>query len=78
MCFVMQAYCTGQTGRSEPSFGRRRRAVDEDQVVDGKDHDEDGERIRVQQELVATNGTEEEEQVREMIEVRAIFERKHH
>ena len=64
-----QAYCTGQTGRSEPSFGRRRRAVDEDQVVDGKDHDED--EVRVQQELAATNGTEEEEQVREMIEVRS-------
>jgi len=51
----LQAYCTGHAGRNEPSFGRRKRELNEtDYVEDQKD---------------ATNTTEEEEQVREMIEV---------
>ncbi|KAJ1525654.1 hypothetical protein ONE63_008872 [Megalurothrips usitatus] len=62
------AYCTGQAGRSEPSFGRRRRAVD-DADQDQEDDGDDDQGVRVQQEGASTNGTEEEEQVREMIEV---------
>ena len=55
MHVCLQAYCTGHAGRNEPSFGRRRRDVNEtDYVEDQKD---------------AKNSTEEEEQVREMIEV---------
>jgi hypothetical protein len=51
----LQAYCTGHAGRNEPSFGRRKRELNEtDSIEDQKD---------------ATNTTEEEEQVREMIEV---------
>jgi hypothetical protein len=51
----LQAYCTGHAGRNDPSFGRRKREVNEtDYLEDQKD---------------ATNTTEEEEQVREMIEV---------
>jgi len=54
-CVYLQAYCTGHAGRNEPSFGRRKRELNEtDYVEDQKD---------------ATNTTEEEEQVREMIEV---------
>ncbi|XP_046985731.1 uncharacterized protein LOC124555752 [Schistocerca americana] len=55
------AYCTGHSGRSEPSFGRRKRDVT----------NETGE---VEENDQYKNGTEEEEQVREMIEV---FESRH-
>ncbi|XP_063218677.1 uncharacterized protein LOC134528938 [Bacillus rossius redtenbacheri] len=55
------AYCTGHAGRSEPSFGRRRREVAADspaeQVAEVDEADE------------ASNSTDEEEQVREMIQV---------
>ncbi|KAK3909265.1 hypothetical protein KUF71_003864 [Frankliniella fusca] len=60
------AYCTGQTGRSEPSFGRRRRAAEES---DQDDHDDEPEHRVVQEGAANSNGTDDEEQVREMIEV---------
>jgi hypothetical protein len=51
----LQAYCTGHAGRNEPSYGRKKREINEtEQVEDQKD---------------AVNSTEDEEQVREMIEV---------
>ncbi|KAJ9583139.1 hypothetical protein L9F63_022518, partial [Diploptera punctata] len=56
------AYCTGHAGRNEPSFGRRRRQVNETAEVENQSEGN-------------INGTEEEpEQVREMIEV---FESRH-
>jgi hypothetical protein len=51
----LQAYCTGHAGRNEPSYGRKKRDLNETEQAEN------------QQE--ATNSTEEEEQVREMIEV---------
>ncbi|KAL1455022.1 hypothetical protein WDU94_009145 [Cyamophila willieti] len=53
------AYCTGHSGRNEPSLGRKRREIaniNDDAVV-------------VNSEGKTKNGTEDEEQVREMIEV---------
>lgn len=52
-----QAYCTAPSGKNEPSLGRRRREVDSDSAATDGD-------------MKADNSTEEEEQVREMIEVR--------
>ncbi|KAK7863129.1 hypothetical protein R5R35_002011 [Gryllus longicercus] len=52
------AYCTGHAGRSEPSFGRKKRETNE---TDYDDKPENSEK--------SLNGTDEEEQVREMIEV---------
>ncbi|PNF26529.1 hypothetical protein B7P43_G13971 [Cryptotermes secundus] len=49
------AYCTGHAGRNEPSFGRKKRELNETE--------------QMEQQKDATNSTEEEEQVREMIEV---------
>ncbi|XP_059489050.1 uncharacterized protein LOC132204524 isoform X3 [Neocloeon triangulifer] len=51
------AYCTGHTGRSDPSFGRRRRDVNGTvELTDSNGNNN-------------INGTEEEEHVREMIKV---------
>jgi len=71
------AYCGG-TGRSEPSFGRRRRDVNNDTLTDENvtssitvtDGDTDNVTV-VNEGLVNEEGEEEEEQeyVREMIEV---------
>lgn len=75
------AYCSGGTGRSEPSFGRRRRDVNNDTVAD-----EDAESPITMMDDDSTNASatifnatdttsdkldkeEEEEYVREMIEV---------
>lgn len=54
-----QAYCTAPSGKNEPSLGRRRREVESDSAVLDAD-------------MKAENSTEEEEQVREMIEVHFI------
>lgn len=54
-CIYLQAYCTGHAGRNEPSFGRKKRELNETEQIE---HQKD-----------AANSTEEEEQVREMIEV---------
>lgn len=53
-----QAYCTGHAGRSEPSFGRRKREVE---------NDESGQLSNSSKS--ENNTAEDEEQVREMIEV---------
>lgn len=55
-----QAYCTAPSGKNEPSLGRRRREVGSDSAVLDAD-------------MKAENSTEEEEQVREMIEVHSII-----
>ncbi|XP_054280861.1 uncharacterized protein LOC128998659 isoform X2 [Macrosteles quadrilineatus] len=51
------AYCTAPSGKNEPSLGRKRREVDSEPSTE------------VVEEGKADNSTEEEEQVREMIEV---------
>ncbi|XP_046683736.1 uncharacterized protein LOC124369721 isoform X2 [Homalodisca vitripennis] len=51
------AYCTAPSGKNEPSLGRRRREVESEPVADALE------------EIKSDNSTEEEEQVREMIEV---------
>lgn len=55
--FVFQAYCTGPSGREHPSLGRRRREADENEysVVPSE----------------SVNATDEEEHLREMIEVKS-------
>lgn len=71
------AYCSGGTGRSEPSFGRRRRDVnndtlaDEDVISSITVTDDDTNNVTVVDEgLMNEEGEEEEEEyVREMIEV---------
>lgn len=71
------AYCSGGTGRSEPSFGRRRRDINNDTLADEDVMssiivtDDDVNNVTIVDEgLVNEEGKEdEEEHVREMIEV---------
>lgn len=75
------AYCSGGTGRSEPSFGRRRRDVNNDTVADEDgvspitvtDGDSNNASTTIFNATDAENdqldNEEEEEHVREMIEV---------
>ena len=58
--FMFQAYCTGHAGRNEPSFGRRKREVNETEV-------------EYQNEANVNSTEEEPEHVREMIEVSYIL-----
>jgi len=72
-------YCSGGTGRSEPSFGRRRRDVNNDTLTDENvvmssitvtDGDNANNMTVVDEGLVNEEREEEEEEyVREMIEV---------
>jgi len=72
------AYCSGGTGRSEPSFGRRRRDVNNDTVANEDEMSPiiDGDFNNTSTIFNTTDATsdeldneEEEEHVREMIEV---------
>lgn len=73
------AYCSGGTGRSEPSFGRRRRDINNDTVADEDEMppitvmDGDANNATILNESGVVDdepeNEEEEEYVREMIEV---------
>ncbi|KAG5675930.1 hypothetical protein PVAND_005787 [Polypedilum vanderplanki] len=73
------AYCNNLNGRSEPSFGRRRRSINDTDIVvkqnDTEDEDDDNELTTIKNDTVikVEEGTQKEtsfpEQVREMIEV---------
>lgn len=71
------AYCSGGTGRTEPSFGRRRRDINNDTVADEDemspitvmDGDANNGTILNATGVVGEEDEEEEEHVREMIEV---------
>lgn len=61
--FPFQAYCTGHSGRNEPSLGRKRREIASISNAD----------TVVTSDVKEKNGTDDEEQVREMIEVSETF-----
>lgn len=70
------AYCSGGAGRSEPSFGRRRRDVGNETMIDDEEPEETNATTAAPTTTTTPNGTQveqekenEEEHVREMIEV---------
>lgn len=69
------AYCSSGTGRSEPSFGRRRRSLNDTQLDQGEEANNTLIISSVEENInqtVAVNGDKEQEfpeYVREMIEV---------